>query len=140
MTTSASPTATTATAAPTRGRPALVALWVLQVLLALMFVIASGGAKLFGDATAVAMFQQIGLGQWFRYLVGVLEVAGGIGLLIPRLAGLAAVGLVGVMIGAVITTFAVLDTTFWFTPVILGVLLALVAWVRRDEVRALLQR
>ena len=136
MTTSAS---RTATAARARRRPAVITLWVLQVLLALMFVVASGAPKLFGEATAVAMFQQIGLGQWFRYLVGVLEVAGGIGLLIPRLAGLAALGLVGVMIGAVVTTFAVLDTTFWYTPVILGVLLAVVVRARREEIRALVR-
>lgn len=133
-------TSTSTTTSPTRSRPALIALWVLQVLLALMFAVASGAPKLFGEATAVSMFQQIGLGSWFRYLVGVLELAGGIGLLIPRLAGLAALGLLGVMVGAVITTFAVLDTTYWYTPVILGVLLAVVAWVRRDEIRALFRR
>ncbi len=132
----------TTVAAPTRSRrsPARIALWVLQVLVGVFFIVASGAPKLFGEATAVSMFTQIGLGQWFRYLVGVLEVAGGIGLLVPRLAGLAALGLLGVMVGAVITTFAVLDTTFWFTPVILGVLVALIAWVRRDDIADLLRR
>ena len=36
------------------------------------------------------MFTQIGLGQWLLYLVGALKFAGAIGLLIPRLAGAAA--------------------------------------------------
>ena len=123
--------------ATARRSPARIALWVLQILVGLFFVIASGAPKLFGEATAVSMFTQIGLGQWFRYLVGILEVAGGIGLLVPRLAGAAALGLLGVMIGAVITTFAVLDTTFWYTPVILGLLVGLIAWVRRAEIRSL---
>ena len=120
-----------------RRSPARIALWVLQVVIGLFFIVASGAPKLFGEATAVSMFTQIGFGQWFRYLVGFLEIAGGVGLLVPRLAGAAALGLLGVMIGAVITTFAALDTTFWYTPVILGLLVALIAWVRRAEIRSL---
>ena len=49
------------------------------------------------------MFHQMGADDWFRYLVGTLELAGGIDLLIPRLAGLAALGLTGVMVGATYT-------------------------------------
>jgi putative oxidoreductase len=79
--------ATTATTtAPSRRSPARIALWVLQVLLGVFMAVASGLPKLFGEATAVAMFDQIGAGDWLRYLVGVLEVAGGIGLLVPGLA------------------------------------------------------
>jgi hypothetical protein len=48
--------------------------------------------KLAGAHSAVAMFGQIGAGQWLRYLVGTAELAGATGLLIPRLAGLAAAG------------------------------------------------
>ena len=54
-----------------------------------------------------------GAGQWFRYLVGILELAGAIGLLIPRLAAPAALGLLGVMIGAFFTQLFVLDTQSW---------------------------
>ena len=125
---------TTASTARTRPSAARIALWVLQVLLGVFFVVASGAPKLVGESTAVAMFTQIGLGQWFRYLVGVLEVAGGIGLLVPRTAGAAALGLVGVMVGATITNLTVLDNPFWYTPVVLGVLAALIAVVRRGEI------
>jgi len=45
----------------------------------------------------------MGADDWFRYMVGTLELAGGIDLLIPRLAGLAALGLTGVMVGATYT-------------------------------------
>ena len=55
----------------------------------------------------VELFDKVGLGQWFRYLTGLLEVAGGIGLLIPRYAFYAALLLVIVMIGAIITHVAI---------------------------------
>ncbi len=81
--------------APTasRGRAVNIALWVLQVLLALLFAMA-GVVKVIGDPAAVEVFATIGIGQWFRYLVGVLEIAGAVGVLVPRLSGLAALGLV----------------------------------------------
>jgi putative oxidoreductase len=40
----------------------------------------------------VEMFANIGIGQWFRYVVGALEVAGAAGVLVPRVSGLAALG------------------------------------------------
>jgi uncharacterized membrane protein YphA (DoxX/SURF4 family) len=52
-----------------------VVLWVLQVLLAIMFAMA-GLAKVFGESAMVEMFAEIGLGQWFRYVVGSLEISG----------------------------------------------------------------
>jgi uncharacterized membrane protein YphA (DoxX/SURF4 family) len=49
----------------------------------------------------VAMFAKIGFGQWFRILTGSLEVAGAIGLFVPRLAVYAASMLGVVMMGAI---------------------------------------
>ena len=129
--------AATATSTPTRRRT--VILWTLQVLLALMFIVASAAPKFAGEAYAVQIFEQIGAGQWFRYVVGALELAGGVGLLVPRLAGLAALGLVGLMIGAGYTQVVVLQNpVFVITPIILGVLAAVVAWGRRDSIARLL--
>jgi len=54
-----------------------VVLWVLQVAAAGMFLMA-GFSKLSGNEQMVGMFDTIGVGQWFRYLTGALEVAGGI--------------------------------------------------------------
>ncbi|RKF24067.1 DoxX family membrane protein [Micromonospora globbae] len=80
--------------------------WVLQVFLAVQ--IASGGVlKLIGDARMVDLFTDIGMGQWLRYLVGVCEVAAAVGLLVPRLAALAALGLSGLMAGAVVTNLLI---------------------------------
>ena len=64
---------TRGTRAAGRGRALTIALWILQIILALQFVMA-GLAKLFGDQAMVEMFATIGIGQWFRYAVGALEV------------------------------------------------------------------
>src|SRR6266446_496760 len=66
-----------------RGRASLIALWLTQVALALMFLMA-GGSKLAGVPPMVSLFDAIGLGQWFRYVTGVIEVTSGIALLVPR--------------------------------------------------------
>jgi putative oxidoreductase len=84
-------------------------LWSAQILLAAVFVFAAA-PKLAGQHTAVVMFSQIGAGQWLRYLVGIAELAGAIGLLIPRLAGLAAAGLAADMAGASVINIAVLHS------------------------------
>jgi putative oxidoreductase len=126
--------------AGTRSRPATIALWTLQVLLGVMFIVGSGAPKLFGEAYAVQIFEDLGTGQWLRVVVGLLEVAGGIGLLVPRLAGLAASCLVALMVGATVAQLFFLSEGFWFTPVILGVLLGVVAWVRRTEIPRALER
>jgi putative oxidoreductase len=122
-----------------RSRAATIALWAGQIVIGVFFIAAAAVPKLAGEQTAVEMFDQIGLGQWFRYLVGILELAGGIGLMIPRLAGLAALGLAGVMVGATFTSVFVLDAGVTsITPAILGVLVGLIAWARWSQVRALL--
>jgi uncharacterized membrane protein YphA (DoxX/SURF4 family) len=70
---------------PPRWKPA--ALWTLKGLLAAVFV-SAGGAKIYGVPIMVENFQQIGLGQWFRYLTGILEIVGGIMVLMPLLSQL----------------------------------------------------
>jgi uncharacterized membrane protein YphA (DoxX/SURF4 family) len=120
---------------PAQRRGLNIALWVLQGLLGLSFVMV-GLTKLAGAEQAVQLFDDIGAGQWFRYLVGALELAGGIGLFVPRLAGLAGLGLAGVMLGAVATHIFVIGGNFAM-PLILMVLTALVAWGRWDRTRAL---
>lgn len=137
MTTTAVP-AQTSTGA--RSRPATIVVRTLQVLLGLMFIVGSGAPKLFGEAYAVQIFEDLGTGQWLRIVVGLLEVAGGIGLLVPRLAGLAASCLIALMVGATVAQLFFLSEGFWFTPVILGVLLGVVAWVRRAEIPETLAR
>ncbi|MGH7883087.1 MAG: DoxX family protein [Candidatus Dormibacteraceae bacterium] len=113
-----------------------IALWVLQILLALVFAFA-GSLKLIGVPQMVTFFTMLGVGQWFRYMVGSLELAGAIGLLIPRLSGLAALGLVGVMVGATATQVFILR---YGQGIPIGFLLlsALVAWGRWPQTKALI--
>jgi uncharacterized membrane protein YphA (DoxX/SURF4 family) len=85
----------------------------------------------------VQIFTEIGAGQWFRYFIGAVELAGGIGLMVPRLAGPAAVGLMALMIGAAYTQAVVLDEPAMVTtPAIIFVLAAVIAWGRRDSISA----
>jgi uncharacterized membrane protein YphA (DoxX/SURF4 family) len=126
----------TAAARPT-GRVAHRALWTVQVLVGVFFIVASAVPKFYGDPYAVEIFTHIGVGQWFRYLVGALELAGGIGLMVPRLVGPAALGLMGLMIGAAYTQAVVLDAPVMVTtPAILFVVLAVIAWGRRESIKS----
>ncbi|MEU4191862.1 DoxX family protein [Kribbella sp. NPDC026611] len=123
---------------PRKVRTGTVALWVVQVLLAAMFVMASL-PKLSGDPAMVEQFRSIGAGQWLRYFVGGLELAGAIGLLVPRLCGLAAVGLTALMVGATFTNVVVLGISPAIPLAFLVVAVA-IAWFRRAEVRAVVRR
>jgi len=124
--------------AKTTGKAMNIVLWVLQIGAAAMFLMA-GFSKLSGAPQMVDMFSVIGLGQWFRYLTGSMEVIGALMLLIPRLSGVGALLLVCVMIGAVITHLFVIGGS----PVMAIVLLvvsAIIAWGRRDRTLRLLGR
>jgi putative oxidoreductase len=125
-------------ALPTESRRQHIGLWVLQGLIAITFI-AQGLSKIGGAERAVTMFDDIGAGSWFRYLIGTLELAGAIGVLIPALCGLAALGLVGLMIGAVGTELFVLHGNP-APPLVLLVLVAVLAWGRRHRTAALAQR
>jgi len=115
-----------------------VTLWVLQVLAAAMFLFA-GYLKLAGSPDMVALFEAIGAGQWFRYVTGALEALGAIALLHPEDAALGALGLVGVMIGALITDLFIVGITP--VPALINlVIVGIVAWGRRSELRMLLPR
>ncbi|MEV0286510.1 DoxX family protein [Kribbella sp. NPDC050820] len=128
------PTARPATAGRA-ARARKVAVVVIQVALAAQFV-AGGASKLLGSDQMVTMFDDIGAGQWLRLLVGILEIAGGVGLLVPRLTGLAATGLVALMAGAVVTNVFVLGIAP-VMPLAFGVLAGVVAASRRGQLAAL---
>ena len=113
-----------------------VGLWVLQIAAAGMFLMV-GFLKLSGDPQLVGLFKAIGLGQWFRYLTGTLEVAGAFLLLIPRTSGLGALMLVGVMIGAVMTHVFIVGGSP-LMAIILLVVTGVVAWGRRQRTMNLL--
>lgn len=114
-----------------------VALWILQLFGAVMFLIA-GWHKLSGDPMMVSYFEALGFGQWFRVLTGGIEVVAAVLLLIPRAAVFGAALLVPTMIGAVIS-HAVLGGSATMALVLLIAMSATV-WFRRNELTPVLAR
>ena len=112
--------------------------WTLQGILAAAFV-AAGSAKLAGVPYMVELFNQIGIGQWFRVVTGIVEITGAIALVFPGLASIGALWLGGTMVFAVATHVFVLHTSP-APAIVLGVLNAVVAYLRRDELVTLLRR
>ncbi|MFD5478417.1 DoxX family protein [Streptomyces hawaiiensis] len=122
-----------AESATARGRRARIALRGLQVLLALFYVIASALPKLIAHASAVESFEELGWGSAGMYTIGVLELAGGVALLIPVLQSVAAMALGALMVGAFVVQVTAFDGQYAATPLILIVPLALIAWARRGH-------
>jgi uncharacterized membrane protein YphA (DoxX/SURF4 family) len=120
------------------GKVANVVLWVLQIAAAAMFLMA-GLPKLLGAQQVVAVFETIGIGQWFRYLTGALEVAGALALLIPRLSGVGALLMLCVMVGAVFTHLFVIGGSP-VAAIVMLLVTAIIAWGRRDRTLRLLGR
>jgi putative oxidoreductase len=123
-----------ATATP--GKAVNIALWTLQVLVALAFV-AAGSGKLLGSADMIALFDAVGIGQWFRYVTGSLEVLGALLLIVPGKTALGAVLLACVMAGAVVAHLTILHTAAT-APLVLFALTAIIAWGRRSQLAGLL--
>ena len=61
-----------------------ISLWALQILTATAFLLA-GFAQFSDQPMMVETFEKVGIGQWFRFVTGGIEVASAILLLIPRL-------------------------------------------------------
>lgn len=111
-------------------------LWVIQGLLALMFLFA-GGVKLIMPADELVK-QAPMLSAGFLRFVGVCEVLGGLGLILPgmlriqhRLTPLAAFCLVGIMIGATVVTVMTNGVAMALMPFAVGLVLLYVARSRR---------
>jgi hypothetical protein len=125
-------------------------LWTVQVLLAALFLFA-GGMKLAAPAAALAQMSPLPVA--FMKFIGVAEVAGALGLILPwalrirpALTPLAATGLVIIMVGATVATLVTGPAAAAVLPALLSVLAAFVArsrWqhapYRRSSPRAVLQ-
>jgi putative oxidoreductase len=114
--------------AASRSRALTVALWIITVATAGMFLMA-GSLKLAGAPEMVQTFEAIGLGQWFRYLTGTIEVVSAIALLIPSLALYGALALAATMIGAILTHLVIIGGSP-VIPVVLLVATSFIAWTR----------
>jgi len=115
------------------------ALWIVQGLLALTFLF-SGGTKLILPLDVLMSMgspNQIQLPGWFVRFIGVAEVLGALGLILPGLlrirpglTPLAAAGLVIIMIGATVLTLVADGVALGLIPLVVGLLSAFVAYGR----------
>ena len=114
-------------------------LWIIQVLLALVFLFA-GGTKLvlpIETLTSMGSPNQVHLPGLLIRFIGVCEVLGALGLILPGLLRsrpaltlLAAAGLVIIMIGATVLTFAADGVALAIAPFVVGLLAAFVVYGR----------
>ena len=119
-----------------------IALWIIQILLALLFLFA-GGTKLYFSPEVLAAMgppNQVHLPGLFLKFIGVCEVLGALGLVLPglfkirpQLTYLAAAGLLIIMIGAVVVTIAGPGIGPAVPAVVIGLLCAFVAYGRRQR-------
>lgn len=104
--------------------------WVVSGLLAVAYVLAGATKVIIDPDTAAQQFESFGLPAPMAMFIGLCEMAGGVGLLIPRLAGLAASGLVIIMLGAVYSHVTHTPIAEALPALILGSLCAFVAYSR----------
>jgi hypothetical protein len=109
-------------------------LWVVQILLAFLFVFA-GVTKFVMPAEQLTAQSSMSAG--FLRFIGTMEVLGALGLILPwllrirpALTPLAAIGLAIIMVGAVVTTIPMMGVAAAIVPAVVFVLAVLVAWGR----------
>ena len=103
----------------------------LRILAAVVFL-AAGAAKLAGVPAMVQPFDQLGIGQWFRILTGIVEVIGGVAVLIPATAFLGGLLLSATMMGALLAHSFVIEGS----PVpalVLLLITAAITWQHRPN-------
>ena len=118
-----------------------VALWIIQVLLAALFLFA-GSMKLVLPLEQMA--GPVAFPLWLLRFIGICEVLGGLGLILPcafrirkGLTPLAACGLVLIMIGAIVVTLIGGLIVPAVISLVVGLLAAFVAYGRRLQLNKL---
>ena len=109
----------------------------IRGLLALVFM-AAGGAKLAGVPVFVEGFEALGMGQWFRYVTGIVEVAGAIFLWWPKRQVIGAALLGATMVGATLANLLAIGDSV-VPSLVLGALCATVLYLHRDQIASLFE-
>src|ERR1700722_20578635 len=89
------------------GKVGRVVLWAAKIALASIFM-ATGASKILGVQQLVDGFALIGIGQWFRYFTGAIEISGALLLLWPRTSAIGALILLAVSIGVLFLQFFIM--------------------------------
>jgi uncharacterized membrane protein YphA (DoxX/SURF4 family) len=112
-----------------------IVLWILQILLGLLFMF-SGSMKFIMSPEQMTQGSPIAFPAWFFYFIGICEILGGIGLILPWLTGikrgltpLAASLLIVIMVGATVVS-AMISIPTAIVPFVVGILLLVVAMGR----------
>lgn len=109
-----------------------VTLWAIQIILCVVFLV-MGIATLLNAAAIRPAFEQIGLGSWFRYFTGFLEILTALMLVSPM--GLAGVG---ALLGMCLMAGTIIAEILWpiggsqILALVVLLLAAIVAWERTD--------
>lgn len=109
----------------------VIGLWTLQILLGALFVVV--GAAKFGDPGWARKFAAWGYADSFRIVVGVLEIAGGLMVLVPRVASYGSLLIMTIMVGAAITHLRYGETQRLAVPLAFLFIAAAVGWLRRPS-------
>jgi uncharacterized membrane protein len=121
-----------------------ILLWILQGLLALLFLFAGVSKFVIPYQKMIEMGppNQIIFPAWFIYFIGVCEILGGLGLILPGifkirrgLTPLAALGLLIIMIGATVVTIIPMGFVAAIGNIVIALLVAFVAYGRRGWAR-----
>ncbi|RWX12889.1 DoxX family protein [Rhizobium leguminosarum] len=105
--------------------------WALRIFLAIAFI-GAGIFKLSGHPAAIEEFDQVGLGQWFRYFTAATEILGAVLLLWPRTVFHGAVLMGAVCVGAFVAQLTALHGDIIHT-IVLAVIFAIIAWKWRAQ-------
>lgn len=123
------------TDAERRARRLDAAVWILWIALALIFLVV-GFVKIPRSIhpTWVRLFARIGFGQWFRYLTALIEIVGGILMLVPSATLVSVTLLASTMVGALLVHIFIIGIGFQ-TAVVLTLLSGIIAvgWHRRRQ-------
>jgi len=116
-----------------------IAGWVLRVVLGIVFLYI-GTTKLTGTGNTIEYFAAIGWGQWFRYLTGILDIAGAALLFVPKWTCYGAIVLAcSVGVGTVISLTILRGDPTWggpemiAVPLVFTILTVVLAWLTRPH-------
>jgi uncharacterized membrane protein YphA (DoxX/SURF4 family) len=109
----------------------VIGMWTLQILLGALFVVV--GAAKFGDPGWARKFAAWGYADSFRIVVGVLEIAGGLMVLVPRVASYGSLLIMTIMVGAAITHLQHGEMQRLAAPLVCLAVAAAVGWLRRSS-------
>jgi putative oxidoreductase len=105
--------------------------WTVQVLLAVV-MISVGLAKLTSVDSMVRMFQEIGIGQWLRVVVGAVEVLAGVLMFSNVYSAMGATLILMTMAGAILTHLFIIGGN-GIPALVIGLLAALLLALKRSD-------